>query len=366
MRSLGARLGREVGVCVCVGVAALALGCGRTDLDLGYAPPARAPMPVDAAVAPAPLAREFQSCEGGGPGLDDCGPNKESCCTTLPVPAGMFFRSYDAVSCPGGPAAPPPPALGCYLRADHPATISAFRLDKYLVTIGRFRAYLASVGATGWRPAEGDGRHAHLNGGRGLADVGTGGFEPGWSAAWSDDTITFDPGYDGYTALNVSENGIPWAEAYAFCIWDGGFLPSEAEWNYAAAGGEQQRVYPWSSPPQDTTVDCAHAAYSGTFDPAACVESTSYPVGAKSPTGDGRWGQADLAGLRGEWTLDWLTGYVDPCVDCANLRQPDSGAASRAVRGYSHVGVALPPHLLTSVRDDDSYGVTGFRCARAP
>jgi hypothetical protein len=92
---------------------------------------------------------------------------------------------------------------------------------------------------------------------------------------------------------------------------------------------------------------------------------------AKSPAGDGRWGQSDLAGLRGEWTLDWLRDYVDPCVDCVNLQPPTAaelaGAnASRVVRGYAHIGPTPPLRLLVSVRGDDAYGWSGFRCARRP
>src|SRR5208337_5313332 len=56
-------------------------------------------------------------------------------------------------------------------------------------------------------------------------------------------TWTPSPG----TQENLPVGCVTWYEAYAFCIWDGGFLPSGAEWEYAAAGVSQQREYPWGS-----------------------------------------------------------------------------------------------------------------------
>ena len=50
-----------------------------------------------------------------------------SCCASLEVPGGTFYRTY--TSNDAGPTA----------EAD-PATVSGFRLDKYLVTVGRFRS----------------------------------------------------------------------------------------------------------------------------------------------------------------------------------------------------------------------------------
>jgi sulfatase modifying factor 1 len=102
------------------------------------------------------------SCTTTGPGLTDCGANAENCCTSLEVtPGGTFYRS-------GGNG--------------NPATVSPFRLDKYDVTVGRFRKFVAAWKG-GWTPAAGSGKHSHLNGGKGLATGGTDagpGFEPGW------------------------------------------------------------------------------------------------------------------------------------------------------------------------------------------
>ncbi len=78
------------------------------------------------------------SCQGGGPGAgNDCGGSSGTpdCCTSLEVPGGTFSRDGNA---------------------SYPATISGFRLDKYLVTVGRFRAFI-TAGASAWSPAVGAG-----------------------------------------------------------------------------------------------------------------------------------------------------------------------------------------------------------------
>jgi formylglycine-generating enzyme required for sulfatase activity len=282
------------------------------------------------------------------------------------VPGGSFFRSYDGVTEVAGD--------DCCLDHAYPATVSAFRLDAYEVTVGRFRQFVAAWNA-GWRPTAGAGKHGHLAGGLGLTDSGSfSDHEHGWDASWialsgattwdlvlqrsCDGTWTQYPGLDESEPVTC----VDWFGAYAFCIWDGGFLPSEAEWNYAASGGLEQRVYPWSQPPGASNIDCTTA--SSATEAGACVPAWPSPVGQHSPQGDGRWGHADLASNVAEWTLDWQARYAPDCVDCALL----STGTSRVVRGGSFD--QAPTQLLASRRDalDPSTRspTVGVRCARVP
>jgi sulfatase modifying factor 1 len=127
------------------------------------------------------------SCQSGGSGLTDCGPGgsgTESCCTSLGVPGGVFFRTYPT----------PDNQWLVHTRYEQipkpyadPATVGGFRLDKYLVTVGRFRQYVKYLtGSKGAPPPNGSGLHSHLNDGFGLANSGDpGSYEAGWDASWN-------------------------------------------------------------------------------------------------------------------------------------------------------------------------------------
>jgi sulfatase modifying factor 1 len=298
------------------------------------------------------------SCAAGGAGMTDCAPGgSASCCASQEVAGGTFDRSYDGLS-------------SGYTNTAHPATVSSFQLDQYEVTVGRFRQFVGAV-VGGWLPSAGSGKHTHLDAGQGLSAT-AGGYEAGWDAVnWNSKIATTSSGWNTnlmggtWTPVAAGNENLPitlvdWFEAYAFCIWDGGFLPSEAEWNYAAAGGSEQRVYPWSSayPPGSTSVSCADANYSG------CPAGSAIVVGSDSPAGDGKWGQSDLAGNVWEWNLDWYATYVTPCTDCANL----TAATNRVIRGGGLHEVASL--LLASYRNSSTPstggGGIGARCARTP
>jgi sulfatase modifying factor 1 len=272
----------------------------------------------------------------------------ESSCASEQVSGGMFLRGYDGVT---------------YMFNGNPATVSDFDLDRFEVTAGRFRAFVAAwIG--NWRPAAGAGKHTQLNGGMGL----NGGMEPGWDTSWNASLPTDQAGWDQDLTCNGSfstwagsnqnlpMNCIDWYEAYAFCIYDGGFLPTDAESNYAASGGNQQRSYPWSSPATAQTIDGSYAVYDNT---------PLVAVGSDSPKGDGLWNQADLSGSVAEWILDWSADAdINPCTDCAQL----TAGSNRVVRGggwdnpasylFSAVGNAGDPTVRTSD--------LGVRCARIP
>jgi formylglycine-generating enzyme len=237
-----------------------------------------------------------------------CGANgNDSCCRSPVVPGGTYYRGRDATG------------DGSVL---FPATVSDFRLDKYEVTVGRFRAFAnADMGTQARPPLAGAGAHALIP-------------NSGWDSTWNGslvrnkDVLVVAVRCDSFFQTWTDEAGpnerlpmncVTWYEAMAFCAWDDGYLPTEAEWNYAAAGGDEQRAYPWSVPPQSTMINSSHAVYDGCLsDEPGCTVSPPVLVGSK-PAGDGRWGQLDLAGNVFEWVLDSDASYHNPCADCANL-----------------------------------------------
>jgi formylglycine-generating enzyme required for sulfatase activity len=278
--------------------------------------------------------------------------------------------------------------LGNGMVTGAPATVSSFGLDKYDVTVGRFRRFRNAVsppdGGTGWLPDAGAGKHAHLHGGAGLSNVASGGgTEPGWNP--DDDTYVqpLDTNLTGCApstwtptpenAENLPISCVDWAEAYAFCIWDGGFLPSEAEWEYAAAGGNLELAYPWGSTDPSTQLN-AYAIYGCSYEASAGVCSgvvNIAPVGTAT-AGAGFWGQLDLAGEMNQWALDWYDvntstePYVVPCSDGAYLTP--SPTSTRVIRGgdfNSALDFCIPPYRNFTNPLNRNASV-GFRCARTP
>jgi formylglycine-generating enzyme required for sulfatase activity len=258
----------------------------------------------------------------------------------------------------------------------NPATVSSFRLDKYDVTVGRFRAFVVAWKG-GWTPLQGSGKHSSLNDGRGLVNSGSPGtYEAGWLAsndgnvAPSEANLTSCVPYSTWTPSpgeleELPINCLNWYEGYAFCIWDGGFLPTEAEWEYAAVGGDEQREYPWGAANPGTANQ--YAIYDldtcDSFSDAFCPGAGDIaPVGSAT-RGAGLWGQLDLVGELFQWNLDGYASYSQPCVDCADL----TSTVDRVIQGgnfFLGKSYLLPTYRDYSTpanRSDD----VGFRCARS-
>jgi sulfatase modifying factor 1 len=309
------------------------------------------------------------SCQTSGAGRTDCGAASESCCTSLEVTGGTFYRTYtNSGSGPTGEA--------------NPATLSGLRLDKYLVTVGRFRRFVnAWSNGAGYTPAQGSGVHTHLNGGMGLVDSHaststTTVYEHGWTTADNANVDPTDANLESGTTFgvwtpspgtqeNLPINYVTWAEAYAFCIWDGGFLPSEAEWKYAAAGGSQQLEYPWGSAAPGTSnqyaiYSCYYGGVYGCSDIAAIA-----PVGTAT-LGVGYWGQLDLDGDMAGWAMDWYATYVNPCTDCAYLTSGSMALRETSSDDFGGLPMYLTPSSRVQATPTQRFAGTGIRCARVP
>jgi len=172
-------------------------------------------------------------------------------------------------------------------------------------------------------------------------------------------TWTDEPAFNENKPINC----VNWYEAFAFCVWDEGRLPTEVEWQYAAVGGAQDRMFAWGNTPLETSFASYNCLAAGTGN--NCTVDDIPDVGSR-PNGDARFGQSDLVGSVYEWTLDWFAAYPELMRD--DYAKTDTGV-QRVLRGGAWNSTTTQAMVSTDrsfrLPPSSRSPVTGIRCARA-
>ncbi len=209
----------------------------------------------------------------------------------------------------------PPVAFDDEIPA-HPAFLDAFYIDETPVTYAEYGKFLEA--------------------------------NPGYTAppGWLSTRGSFRASHADCPVVNVS-----WDDANAYARWAGKQLPTEAQWEKAARGGDG-RVYPWGDE----------------FDPSRCNtwEAAIFdltPVRHFAPRGNSPYGVMDMVGNVWEWCADWYAHAYYQVSPAENPRGPQNGIF-RVLRGGAWNGnreemrAANRHYFYPGYRDV----VVGFRC----
>jgi formylglycine-generating enzyme required for sulfatase activity/tetratricopeptide (TPR) repeat protein len=177
------------------------------------------------------------------------------------------------------------------------------------------------------------------------------------------DRILWDEAKQEFSVLKNFESHpvalVTWYGADAYCRWataDQGRLPTEAEWEKAARGGQNNYLYPWGddAPTCDTGAP-SDAQY------GRCNEQTT-PVGSFQPNG---YGLYDMAGNVWEWVADW---YAEDYYSTLPQRSENPTGPLRGAQRVWRGGAWNSSHeyLRVGARSQSApaftLNVVGFRC----
>ncbi len=251
-----------------------------------------------------------------------------------------------------------------------PVLLTAFALDCYPVTNDRFRGFIE---ATGYRTeAERFGWSfvfwSHVPSARfGELVEDTVASAPWWckvpGARWD---MPEGPGSSLSGRGDHPVVHVTWHDCVAFAQWSGKRLPTEAEWEYAARGGLEQKLYPWGDKLRPNGKHLCNI-WQGEFpkhDTAEDGYAGTCPADAFPPNG---YGLYSMTGNVWEWCADWFDAEFHRTAERNNPTGPPDGTA-RVMKGGSflcHKSYCNRYRVAarTSNTPNSSTSNIGFRCA---
>ena len=221
-------------------------------------------------------------------------------------------------------------------RSRHLCYLEAYAIDRYPVTCGQYRDFMAAGGYQNpdWWSVEGwKWLKVHL------VDR---------PLYWSE-----NPAFNNHPVCGVS-----WYEAEAYCNFTGKRLPSEAEWEKAAswdAANQTNRTYPWGEAQPNASL-CNHGNNLANTSPV-----DAFPKGASAT------GCCDMLGNVWEWTASTFDAYPGfESYPYKGYSQVYFDGEHRVLKGGSWA--TFPQALRSSFRNWYYPGVrqiiAGFRCTK--
>ncbi len=194
----------------------------------------------------------------------------------------------------------------------HTVTLSSFKISKYEVTVARYREFCLATGHE-------------------MGDA------PPWG--WNDNFpmvyVTYDDA-NAYCSWLSTKEGVTYR------------LPTEAEWEFAARGGNSSKGYEYSG---SNNPDEAGWNYENSGE-------VPHAIGLKAPN---EFGIYDMSGNVWEWCLDWYGEYSGT----AQTDPPGSASGqTRVLRGGCYGYPAFDSHVTSRYGSDTSFSGTpyyGFR-----
>lgn len=238
---------------------------------------------------------------------------------------------------------------GGSFELQYSVTLSAFRISKYEITNAQYATFLNAKGIGS------DGKYAlgsYPN--EKLIDLSS----SSWCLKFVANQWVSNTGYENHPVVNVS-----WYGAKEYATYIGGFLPTEAQWEYACRAGTTtpfntgscltnlQAKYDWSQQYTNCSTN------STTTSPLTTVAVGSY----QSNT----WGLYDMHGNVTEWCADWYDYYP------TSAQTNPTGASNASFRVIRGGGLASQARECRSAHRQNGSpnaidGGLGFRVAFIP